>query len=241
MKVHSIETFGTHEGPGIRLVVFLQGCNLNCAYCHNPDTISLQGGKEMSSADIIKLLANQQSYFSGGGGITISGGEPSLQATEVIKLFTEAKKLGYHTALDTNGTIFTSETKKLLALADLSLIDFKHYNLDWHLKLTGRGNESVFKTIENQENNKKVFWIRYVLVPGWTDQVEHLEAMAKYLSKFKYLERLEILPYHTLGVYKYKELGLVYNLNGVTPPTVKEIKMAGDIFKKYLGEELAKY
>ena len=241
MNIHSIETFGTHEGPGIRLVVFLQGCNLCCAYCHNPDTINPKGGREMSAQEILALLADQKPYFSGGGGLTISGGEPTLQAPELIKLFTLVKKQGYHTTLDTNGTILNADTKKLLKLTDLALIDLKHFDLTWHQKLTGQVNEVVFKTIEQREYDKQVFWIRYVLVPGWTDQAEYLEAMAKYLSQFKYLERLEILPYHNLGVHKYKELGLSYRLKDVLPATTDDVSRAVSILKKYLPEKLIRY
>ena len=241
MKIHSIETFGTHEGPGIRLVIFMQGCNLHCAYCHNPDTLSVKGGKEISVAEIIKILEDQKPYFGNGGGLTVSGGEPTLQATKLIELFKAAKNLGYNTALDTNGTILTTETKKLSLLTDLALIDLKHFDLATHKKLTGEGNEIVFKTIFNREKTKQAFWIRYVLVPGWTDQEQHLEAMAKYLSEFKYLERLEILPYHNLGVHKYKELGMAYRLKDVLPATGEDVIRAVSILKKYLPEKLIRY
>lgn len=238
MKIHSIETFGTHEGPGIRLVVFLQGCNLNCAYCHNPDTISNNGGKDIKTADILKLLEDQRPYFVNGGGLTVSGGEPTLQAKALIELFKEVKKRKFHITLDTNGTILTADVKTLLTLSDLVLIDLKHFNSAWHRKLTGQGNETVLKTIEFREKSKQKFWIRYVLVPHWTDQEESLEEMAKYLSKLKYLEYLEILPYHNLGVHKYKELGLKYRLSKVSPANSVDVKKAFDIIAKYLPEKM---
>jgi len=238
MKIHSIETFGTHEGPGIRLVIFLQGCNLNCAYCHNPDTINLAGGREMSIPDIIALLDEQKPYFSNGGGLTISGGEPTLQAKELIKLFTKVKQAGYHTALDTNGTILSEDVKELLTLTDLALIDLKHFDNTWHRKLTGQSNKTIFKTIEFREQSQKTFWIRYVLVPGWTDQIESLELMAKYLSQFKYLEYLEILPYHNLGVHKYQELDLEYRLKDVLPATTADLKKTVKILTKYLPKKM---
>lgn len=241
MKVHSIETFGTHEGPGIRLVVFLQGCNLHCVYCHNPDTISLVGGREIKVEEIMALLEEQKPYFSNGGGLTVSGGEPTLQADELIKLFTTAKKRGFHTALDTNGTILNESVKKLLALSDLALIDLKHFDTIWHKKITGQGNETVFKTILFREQSQQVFWIRYVLLPGWTDQPDYLEQAAKYLSQFKYLEYLEILPYHNLGVHKYKELGLKYYLEDVLPASSQDVALAAAIFKKYLPENKIRY
>jgi len=241
MKIHSIETFGTHEGPGIRLVIFLQGCNLRCAYCHNPDTISLSGGKEFSINEVMALMAEQEPYFAGLGGLTVSGGEPSLQAQELIKLFSEVKKAGYNTALDTNATILTTDTKKLLSLTDLALIDLKHFDSVKHQVLTGQGNETVLKTIEFRNSSQQAFWIRYVLVPGWTDQEESLEQMAQYLSQFKYLERFEILPYHNLGVHKYKELGLDYRLKDVLPATSEDVARAVKILKKYLPEKIIKY
>lgn len=241
MKIHSIETFGTHEGPGIRLVVFLQGCNWCCAYCHNPDTINLVGGQEVSVAKIIDLLEDQKPYFTSDGGLTVSGGEPTLQANEVTKLFREAKKRGFHTALDTNGSILNTETKKLLNLTDLALIDLKHFDLKRHQELTEHGNEIVFKTIEFREKSKRRFWVRFVLTPGWTDQVESLEQLAKYLSQFKYLEYLEILPYHNLGVHKYKELGWAYRLDKVSPATHQDIKRAVSVLTKHMPESKLRY
>lgn len=241
MKIHSIETFGTHEGPGIRLVIFLQGCNLHCAYCHNPDAINLGGGKEIRTAEILELLDHQAPYFLNGGGLTVSGGEPTLQAKALVKLFKAVKDRGYHTALDTNGTILNQAVKKLLLLTDLALIDLKHYDSDACQKLTGQGNETVRQLIKFRENSRQVFWIRYVLVPGLTDKEESLLAMAKYLSQFKYLERLEILPYHNLGVHKYKELGLEYPLKDIAPATVSDVKKAAAILKKYLREEIIKF
>lgn len=241
MKIHSIETFGTHEGPGIRLVIFLQGCNFNCAYCHNPDTIKTSGGKDMGSAEIIRLLKEQKPYFLNGGGLTVSGGEPTLQAREMLELFKEAKKLNFHTALDTNGSILTDDVKELLSFTDLALIDLKHFDNIHHQKLTGQGNETVFKTINFREQSKKPFWIRYVLVPGWSDQEESLDAMAKYLSQFKYLEKLEILPYHNLGVHKYKELGLKYRLENVSPATIEDVKRAVAILTRQLPEKIIRY
>lgn len=238
LKVHSLETFGTHEGPGIRLVVFLQGCNFKCAYCHNPDTISPKGGKTFSESDIIKMLNDQASYFNGGGGLTVSGGEPGLQAKGLVKLFKAVKEKGFHIALDTNASFDTEDYRELLDFSDLALIDLKHFDNELHLKLTGQENRKVLKNIEYREESKKPFWIRYVLVPGWTDQEEHLEALGAYLQRFRFLERLEILPYHTLGMHKYKELKEGYRLTGVLPPTAGEIDKAERILKKYLNAKV---
>ena len=236
LKVHSFETFGTQDGPGIRVVIFVQGCNFHCLYCQNPDAISCEGGTPMSVAEIIKLLEEEQPYFTNGGGLTVSGGEPGLQAKEVIKLFKAAKEKGFHTALDTNGSLRTPEYKELLKIADLPLIDLKHFNPEIHKKLTGHENNPVLANIADREKMKKPFWIRYVYVPGWSDQPEHIEAMAKYLSQYKYMERLEILPYHTLGVHKYETLGWKYPLKNVAPPTPAAVKKAEKIFKKYIPQ-----
>ncbi len=241
MKIHSIETFGTHEGPGIRLVLFLQGCNLRCAYCHNPDTINIGEGRNISIQEVIALLEEQKPYFSGGGGLTVSGGEPTLQARELVDLFLEVKKNNFHTALDTNGSILTDDVKQLLSLTDLALIDLKHFDSKIHQEITSQSNDVVLETIKHRENSKKPFWIRYVLVPGLTDQPEHLEAMSKYLSQFKYLEYLEILPYHNLGVHKYKELGYKYRLKDVLPATTEDVKRAVAILTKYLPEKIIRY
>jgi pyruvate formate lyase activating enzyme len=233
LKVHSIETFGTHEGPGIRLVIFLQGCNFNCAYCHNPDTIS-GGGKAMTISEIIDLLEDQKPYFGSDGGLTVSGGEPGLQAKELIELFKEARKRGFNTALDTNASLNSEDYRVLLGLTDLALIDLKHFDDNLHLKLTGQSNKNVLESIAYRNSLAKPFWIRYVLVPGWTDQSEHLEALGQYLQQFKYLERLEILPYHNLGAHKYKELKIAYRLEDVVPPSAEQINKAKDILSKYL-------
>jgi len=240
LSVHSIETFGTHEGPGLRLVIFLQGCNFNCAYCHNPDTIT-GPGQRLATSEIINLLEDQKPYFTGGGGLTVSGGEPGLQAKDLIELFSEAKKREYHTALDTNASLTTEDYRTLLGLADLALIDLKHFDDNLHVKLTGQSNQNVLANIIYRNSLAKPFWIRYVLVPGWTDQVEHLEAMGKYLQDFKYLERLEILPYHNLGAHKYKELKIDYRLENVSSPSIAEVNQAQDILSKYLKQVIIRH
>jgi pyruvate formate lyase activating enzyme len=241
MKVHSIETFGTHEGPGIRLVVFLQGCNFKCAYCHNPDTISFKGGYNLSVKEILKILEEQRPYFNNIGGLTVSGGEPTIQSEEVLELFKEAGKLGFNTALDTNGGIINDDIKELLQISDLVLFDLKHFNDMRHLNLTGCSNVNILENIKYRERLKKPFWIRHVLVPGYTDDENHLKSIAKYLSEFKYLKYLEILPYHNLGIHKYKELGLKYRLNDIKPASVEDLKKAVNILKKYLPEKIIRY
>ncbi|MBI2330186.1 pyruvate formate lyase-activating protein [Candidatus Daviesbacteria bacterium] len=236
LRVHSIETFGTHEGPGIRLVVFLQGCNFRCLYCHNPDTQSATGGREMSSDEIIELLQKQRPYFKDKGGLTVSGGEPLLQRQALIDLFTKTKKTGFNVALDTNGSIFDEDTKKLLTVTDLVLLDVKHIDPVWHLKVTNASNEPVLQFAKYLEEINKPMWLRYVLVPGLTNQKEFLEKWGQHFAAYKNIKRVEILPFHTFGFYKYKELGIKNPLEGVLPPTKEEIQGAFGIFKKYFKE-----
>lgn len=236
LQVHSIETFGTHEGPGIRLVVFLQGCNFKCLYCHNPDTQSLKGGVELTSENIIELLEKQRPYFKNNGGLTVSGGEPLLQREGLIDLFTKAKKLGFNIALDTNGSIFDKLTKKLLEVTDLVLLDVKHINPQWHQKVTGNANIGTLKTAKYLLDNKTAMWLRYVLVPGFTDQEEFLHQWGEHFKDYENIKRVEILPLHTFGFYKYKELGRKNPLEDTPVPTKEQIRKALDIFKKYFKE-----
>jgi len=236
LKVHSIETFGTQDGPGIRLVVFTQGCVFKCLYCHNPDTIPNENdqAKEYSADQILDLLRRQKEYFSNGGGLTISGGEPTLYAKDLIEVFQKAKAGGYHTCLDTNGAIVSDDVKRLYELTDLVMLDVKHIDEDWHRKLTSKSNKNTLEMAKYRESSGKDMWLRYVLVPGWSDQEAFLEQWAKYFFHFKTVKRVEILPYHKLGVNKYEELGWDYQLNGVEPPNKESVAKTKAIFEKYL-------
>jgi pyruvate formate lyase activating enzyme len=234
LNIHSIETFGTHEGPGIRLVIFLQGCNFRCLYCHNPDTQTINGGKEISTEEIVKKAVDQKPYFGNNGGVTISGGEPLLQSNELFQLFQQLKKHKIHTAIDTNGSLLNNDVKKLLDITDLVLLDVKHIDGNWHKKLTGASNKAVLEFARYRESTEKPMWLRYVLVPGYSDQPEHIEKWAMYFPTFKYIERFEILPYHTFGVYKYKGLGMDYKLDKIEPPTQENIQKVKEAFEKYL-------
>ncbi|MBI2597060.1 pyruvate formate lyase-activating protein [Candidatus Daviesbacteria bacterium] len=236
LQVHSIETLGTHEGPGIRLVIFLQGCNFRCLYCHNPDTQTGKGGNQMQSEDILLLLNKQKPYFKNKGGLTVSGGEPLLQRQELIDLFTKAQNNGFNTTLDTNGSILDEDTKMLLEVTDLVLLDVKHIDPIWHQKVTGAGNINVLKFAEYLLKIKKPMWLRYVLVPNLTNQEEFLYKWAQHFTKYTNIQRVEILPFHTYGFYKYKELGIKNPLENTKVPTKKEVQQAYDIFKKYFNE-----
>lgn len=240
LKIHSLDTFGTHDGPGIRLVIFVQGCLFRCVYCHNPDTQDLETDKmkTMETAEIIELLEKERSYFGQTGGLTISGGEPTLQTEALIELFKECKKHGFNTCLDTCGAVINQTVHDLYDLTDVVMLDVKHIDLVWHQKLTKTSNENVLKNAAYREQSGKEMWLRYVLVPGWTDQPEHLEAWAKYFAVNKTVKRVELIPYHKLGVFKYQALGRKYELANVEPPSKLEINKAEVIFRKYLEDKV---
>lgn len=240
LKIHSIETFGTHEGPGLRLVIFLQGCNFRCLYCHNPDLLDCDSGKLMKRKDLVELAEKQKEYFGNDGGVTVSGGEPTLQARNLNKLFLSLNKRKIKTALDTNGAINTDEVKRLYKKTDLLLLDIKHIDEEMHKKLTGASNKNVLEMAKYREDMAKPMWIRYVLVPGWNDDEKYLRRLGEHFKNYKYVERLEILPYHTLGVYKYKELGMEYKLNDVKPPTKETLDKTQKILSEYFAEVLVK-
>lgn len=234
LRVHSTETFGTQDWPWIRFLVFLQWCNFRCIYCQNPDTRNHSGWTEMSDEGLISIIEKEEVYFWEKWWVTVSWWEPLLQTKWLISFFTKLKKLWIHTALDTNASILNDDVKKLLEVTDLVLPDIKHINNARHEKISGNSNEEVLKFINYLEEIWKQFWIRYVLVPGYTDQLEYLNNMGKYLSKFKYLKRIEILPYHTLWKYKRESLGRDYEIEDVKLPTKEELNKVKDVLDKYV-------
>ena len=240
LRIHSIETFGTHDGPGLRLVIFLQGCNIRCLYCHNPDLLDRNGGKLMKRKELLEIVEKQKEYFGNDGGVTVSGGEPTLQSKGLNRLFRSLNRRNIKTALDTNGTIISDEVKTLYKKTDLLLLDVKHIDEKMHIKLTGVSNKNVLEMAKYRESLGKKMWIRYVLVPGWNDQNKYLEAFGEYFKDYKTIEKIELLPYHTLGVYKYKELGLKYKLAKVNPPTKETIENSKNILSKYFSEVVVK-
>lgn len=233
--IHSFESFGTVDGPGIRFVVFMQGCPMRCLYCHNPDTWAGGNGKSFTAEEVADNALKYKSYFTGGGGVTVSGGEPLLQAEFVTELFRILKPHGVHTALDTSGILFDlSEPDKfggLLSVTDLVLLDIKHIDDTEHKKLTGRSNKNVLAFAKYLSDTGKPTWLRHVLVPGITDNDGYLNRLAKFISTLKTVERVEVLPYHGMGEVKYENLGLDYPLKETEPPSKERVQNA----KRILG------
>ena len=224
-KIHSIETFGTVDGPGIRFVVFMQGCSLKCKYCHNRDTWSFSSGKLVSLQELVKEILKYKSYMdSSGGGVTISGGEPLLQSDFICALFRELKKYNIHTAIDTAGSLPLSyEIKELLKYTDLVLLDIKHIDNEKCINLTGAPNKHTLEFAKYLSNLNIPVWIRQVLVPGYTDDKYDLLELKKFLNSLNNVEKVEILPYHNLGKFKWSELGDVYELDNVEPATQEDV------------------
>ena len=263
--IHSIDTFGSVDGPGVRFVIFMQGCMMRCKYCHNPDTWKLPEGinppgnisnvcqssnefpdkddfganglknidfKVYSPETLLRQALRYKSYWKGGGGITVSGGEPLLQADFLCELFRLAKAQNVHTTLDTAGQPFTTEgpffstLKTLIENTDLVILDIKCIDPERHRALTGHSNESILNFAKFLNEIHKPMWVRHVLVPGVTDDEENLRGIRKFLDTLSNVEKVEILPYHTLGIYKWENLGIPYSLSDVRLPDDNDIKRA---------------
>lgn len=236
IKVHSYESMGTYDGPGLRLVVFLQGCNFRCLYCANPDTIAHEGGTDTDPEEIVRLAISQKAFFGKKGGITFSGGEPTIQAKALIPLFRRLKEEGIHICLDTNGSIWNEDVKELLQFTDLVLLDIKEFNFARHQRLTKHSNEQTLLTAAWLEANHKPFWLRYVLVPGYSDFNEDIQALGEQFGTYTMIQRVEILPYHTLGVHKYEAMNQEYLLKGVNENTPEQLEQAERLFHNYFKE-----
>lgn len=231
-KIHSIETFGTVDGPGVRFVVFFQGCNLKCKYCHNRDTWDINDGKYISVSELIEQIKKYKPYIEKTGGVTISGGEPLLQPYFLISLFKELKKINIHTAIDTSGMIEINDTiKEVLSLTDLVLLDIKHIDTKKCKDLVGFDNTKELSFARYLSDNNIPVWIRQVIVPGYTDNEDDLLKLKDFINSLNNVQRVELLPYHNLGEYKWKELNDVYQLDGVRTATSDDINRV----KKILG------
>ena len=225
LQVHSIESFGSVDGPGIRFVIFLKGCTMRCQYCHNPDTWSRTGGTLRSVDDILAQAQRYQSYWGEKGGITVSGGEALLQIHSLTELFRKAKALGINTCLDTSAQPFSRESsnfsafEELMKYTDLVLLDIKHIDSEAHKQLTGWRNENILDCARYLSNIEKPVWIRHVLIPGINDDDESLYRLRAFIDTLSNVERVEVLPYHALGVYKWEQLGIPYPLKDIKSPT----------------------
>ncbi|MEG1837721.1 MAG: pyruvate formate-lyase-activating protein [Bacteroidaceae bacterium] len=233
INIHSYESMGTFDGPGLRLVVFLQGCNFRCLYCANPDTITFKGGTPTEPEKIVQMAFSQKAFFGKKGGITFSGGEPTVQAAALIPLFQELKEKGIHICLDTNGGVWNADVEKLLELTDLVMLDVKEFEPTHHQELTGKSNEQTLATAAWLEEKGKPMWLRYVLVPGYTDSESDIEAWCKHFTDYKNIQRIEILPYHRLGAHKYEALGKPYLLKAVKENTPEQLELARKHFARY--------
>ena len=235
LRVHSVESFGSVDGPGIRFVIFLKGCAMRCQYCHNPDTWDRAGGNLRSVDDVLSQALRYRSYWGEKGGITVSGGEALLQIQPLTELFHKAKDLGINTCLDTSAQPFSrkdgrfSAFEALMKYTDLVLLDIKHIDNDAHKRLTGWENENILDCARYLSDIHKPVWIRHVLVPGINDDDESLHKLRSFIDTLSNVERVEVLPYHDLGVYKWEQLGIRYKLTDVKPPTEESVLHARKI------------
>ena len=231
-KIHSIESFGTVDGPGIRFVLFLQGCHLKCKYCHNRDTWDINCGKYESLENIFNKIIRYKNYIYPNGGVTVTGGEPLLQVKFLIELFKKLKEENIHTCIDTSGMVaLTDDVKKLLSLTDLVLLDIKQINSEKCKNLVGFNNDKELAFAQYLSDNNIHMWIRQVLVPGYTDDEQDLLKLKDFISSLNTVDKIEILPYHDMGRYKWEKLGLKYELDGVRIANDDDVNRA----KKLLG------
>ena len=245
-RIHSIESFGSVDGPGIRFVIFVKGCKMRCQFCHNPDTWEMKSGELKTADELLTQALRYKSYWKKGGGITVSGGEPLLQIDFLIELFTKAKAKGVHTTLDTSGNPFTrkepffSKFNELMKVTDLVMLDIKQIDNAKHKELTGWSNDNILDMAQYLSEINKPTWIRHVLVPGGSDNDEQLIELDKFIKTLNNVDRVEVLPYHSLGTFKWEELGIDYPLKDVIPPTKERIENANNLlhtseYKGYLS------
>lgn len=238
--VHSVESFGSVDGPGIRFLIFLQGCPMRCQFCHNPDSWKTGIGEERTADELLDQAERFRAYWGDNGGITVSGGEALLQIDFLLELFEKAKQRGIGTCLDTSAQLFTRKSpffekfERLMELTDTVLLDIKHIDDEEHRKLTRYSNANILDCARYLSEIDKPVWIRHVLIPGITDKDEYLVRLRDFLSTLHNIERIEVLPYHTLGVYKYEKLGIDYPLKDVQPPAAERVANANDILQQAL-------
>lgn len=235
--IHSLESFGSVDGPGIRFVLFMQGCRMRCEFCHNPDTWNIGKGTEYTPEVLLKKALDYKEYWGDGGGITVSGGEPLLQIDFLIEFFRLAKQHDIHLTLDTCGQPFTYDEPfyqrfdELMAYTDLILMDIKHIDNEKHKSYTLHPNTSILNMARELSSRGIPMWIRHVLVPERSDFDEDLLKLRAFIDELDSVQKVEVLPYHKLGVYKYKELGIPYRLEGIESPTKERVKNAQNILE----------
>ena len=233
--VHSLESFGSVDGPGVRYIIFLTGCAMRCQFCHNPDTWDMKKGTLYTTDELLEKAMKYRSYWKNDGGITVSGGEPLLQIDFLTELFRKAKANGIHTTLDTSGNPFTREEpffskfNELMKYTDLVMLDIKHIDDEQHKILTGCTNKNILDLARYLSDIKKPVWIRHVLVPERSDYDEYLIKLDEFIQSLDNVQKVEVLPYHTLGAYKWDELGYEYKLKGIDPPSVERVENANKL------------
>ena len=238
--IHSIESFGSIDGPGIRYLIFLQGCSMRCQFCHNPDSWKTGAGEKMTTEELLDKAERFRTYWGDKGGITVSGGEALLQIDFLVQLFEEAHRRGINTCLDTSAQLFSrtgvffEKFERLMKVTDTILLDIKHIDDEEHRKLTKHSNRNILDCARYLSEIHKCVWIRHVLIPGITDKDEYLERLRDFLKTLDNVERIDVLPYHTMGIYKYEKLGIDYPLKDVDPPSAERIENA----RRILGEAL---
>lgn len=245
-RIHSIETCGTVDGPGIRFVVFVQGCPMRCLYCHNPDTWSMTGGTERSCDDILAQYDKQKEFYVNGG-LTVTGGEPLMQIDFLLELFTKAKAKGIHTCIDTSGIAYNPKNKayneklyKVLEVTDLVMLDIKHIDPEQHKILCSQPNDGILAFAKLLEEKNVDVWIRHVVVPGYTYNEKYLHELGLFLGTLKNIKALDVLPYHTMGEVKYENLGLEYKLKGTKPLDKEDAIKARNIILEGMKEAVAR-
>ncbi len=240
--IHSKESFGTVDGPGIRYVLFMQGCPLRCVYCHNPDTWEIGKGDKITAEEVLQEFNKNRSFYSKGG-ITVTGGEPLLQVDFLTELFKKAKEENIHTCIDTSGITYNPDNPayirkldELMKYTDLVMLDIKHIDPEKHKELTGKDNKRILDFAKYLEGKKIPVWVRHIIIEGYTDNPEELRKLGEFIGALKNLKALDVLPYHTMGVNKYKELGITYPLEGMEALPVEKAVEA----KKYILDGVKK-
>lgn len=238
--IHSIESCGTVDGPGLRYVIFFQGCPMRCKYCHNPDTWELKSGNEMTAAEVLEGFWSNMAFYKGGG-VTVTGGEPLMQMEFLTTLFEQLKRQGVHTCIDTSGVNFKpghpayrKKLNKLLDVTDLILLDLKHIDPVEHKDLTGHSNKAIFQFLNYLDQRTIPVWIRHVVIPGITYQTQYLDQLGYAIGALRNLKALDVLPYHSMGNIKYEQLGMVYPLADVEDLKKEDAVKAKELIMKGL-------